>query len=64
MTPVEIRDLRQRLGLTQRALGELCGVKRITVEKWERGEYRPSGPSLLHLSRLKAKAPPDDDKTD
>lgn len=38
-----IRDGRKRLGLTEKAFGELCGVTRATVQQWEReGGTAPS----------------------
>ena len=40
LTPKEIRQLRERLGLTPQQLGELLyGIPRGIVEGWERGRY-------------------------
>ena len=40
LTPREIRQLRERLGLTPHQLGELLyGIPRGVVEGWERGRY-------------------------
>ena len=38
MTPTEIREVRQALGLTQTAFGELLHAKLRTVQAWELGE--------------------------
>jgi putative transcriptional regulator len=39
---VDVRDLREALGLTQTHMGELLGVHGLTVSKWERGKLVPS----------------------
>ena len=46
---IRIKPLRQRLGLTQRALAEAVGVHPNTVARWERGEL---GISAAMLDRL------------
>lgn len=43
-----IRDARERAGLTQQALGRLCGVSRAAVAQWEGDTTLPS---LSHLQR-------------
>jgi putative zinc finger/helix-turn-helix YgiT family protein len=42
LLPHEIRDLRKRLGLTQRQFGELLQVGEKTATRWETGRGRPS----------------------
>lgn len=37
-----IKDIRNRRGLSIRALGELSGVQFANIGKLERGEYNPS----------------------
>jgi len=51
MTGDEVRRLRERLGVTQARLGEMLGVARNSVARWERGEMgiRPSAAKLLQL---------------
>jgi len=66
LTPKEIRQLRERLGLTPQQLGELLyGIPRGIVEGWERGRYlqNPQVDALLRslgdretLERRAAKA--------
>ena len=43
-----IRDARERAGMTQQALGKLCGVSRAAIAQWEGGTTLPS---LTHLQR-------------
>lgn len=38
----DISVYRERLGLTQLALAEACGVRRETIVNLERGRYNPS----------------------
>ena len=54
LTPREIRQLRERLGLTPQQLGELLyGIPRGIVEGWERGRYlqNPQVDALLRSLR-------------
>lgn len=52
MTPQEVRELRQRLGLTQYQLSQEVGVQPIEVSRWERGHRTPSGSALRLLQLL------------
>lgn len=45
----DIRDFRKHKGLSQEALGQLCGVKKSTVSEWESGKSRPSGSAAILL---------------
>ena len=45
-----IKALRQRLGLSQRAMAERLGVAQPTVANWETGKKEPQGQGVL--SRL------------
>src|SRR5262245_13129138 len=51
VTPEEVQQLRQRLGLTQRDLAKWLGVTESSVSLWEAGKRRPRGPAhrLLRL---------------
>ncbi len=42
MLPEEIRELRQRLGLTQREISELLQAGEKSFTRWEKGHGRPS----------------------
>ena len=37
LTPREIRDIRERLGLSRSALAELTGIGEASLSRWERG---------------------------
>jgi HTH-type transcriptional regulator / antitoxin MqsA len=52
-TPVVIRAIRERCGLTQREAGILFGTGAKSFEKYESGEIHPSGPTrrLLKLAK-------------
>ena len=47
-----IKPLRQRLGLTQKALAAALGVHPNTVARWERGELGISAPMIDRLERV------------
>jgi len=61
LTPVEklsaeeILALREREGVSQAVLARHLNVAVKLVGEWERGEKRPSGPSLKLLALLRAK---------
>ena len=37
---LQLRELRRRLGWTQKELAEVCGVSRTSVVRWERDRYQ------------------------
>jgi putative transcriptional regulator len=49
--PSSPQDIRRRLNLSQSAFAGLMGVSLRTVQDWEQGRRRPSGPakSLLRI---------------
>lgn len=52
MTPDEIKEARQRLGLSQRELADSLGLKSDggrTVRRWEGGEVEITGPAQLAI---------------
>jgi len=51
-SPERIKSLRQRLGLSQKAFAKQLGVSLRTVQRWERGESKPSKMALFHLALL------------
>jgi len=55
LSPREIVALRQREGISQGVFARYLNVRPKLVSEWERGEKRPSGPSLKLLSIVKAK---------
>jgi putative transcriptional regulator len=50
-TPViEVRSLRQKLGLSQAQFAARFGFKAATVKNWEQGRTQPDGPSRVLLA--------------
>ncbi|HXF67667.1 MAG TPA: helix-turn-helix domain-containing protein [Burkholderiales bacterium] len=49
MNAKRIREIRARLGLTQRELGELLNVSPRTVQDWEQGRHAPRSSAILLL---------------
>ena len=48
----KVREYRERKGLTQEALGKSVGVSRQSIISIEKGQYIPSLPLALKLSRV------------
>jgi putative transcriptional regulator len=55
MSAREIVSLRRREGVSQGVFARYLNVRPKLVSEWERGEKKPSGPSLKLLSIVKAK---------
>src|ERR1700736_1156715 len=55
LSPRQIVALRRREGVSQGVLAHYLNVRAKLVSEWERGEKKPSGPSLKLLSLVKAK---------
>lgn len=51
----QIVAIRKQAGVSQGVLAHYLNVKPKLVSEWERGEKRPSGPSLKLLSIVKAR---------
>jgi putative transcriptional regulator len=51
----EIVAIRKRAGVSQGVFAHYLNVKPKLVSEWERGEKRPSGPSLKLLSIVKTR---------
>jgi len=47
-----IKELRQKLGLSQEALARRLGVTVLTVRRWEKGTCKPSPLALLRIEEL------------
>ena len=56
MNAKEIKNLRKKLGWTQRRLSTELDVAMSTIYRWESGESEPKGPALKLLLMLKEKA--------
>jgi putative transcriptional regulator len=51
----EIQRMREREGVSQAVFAQYLNVRTKLVSEWERGEKKPSGPSLKLLSLVKAR---------
>lgn len=45
-----LRRLRERRGMSRKALGECCGLSKNIVGQYERGEKMPSTATLVQLA--------------
>jgi len=50
VTGTELREWRERVGLTQAHLAARLGVSENTVARWERGELRIQHPAMVALA--------------
>lgn len=48
--PVRLRRLRERRRMSRKALGELCGMSKNIIGRYERGEAEPTMGSLISLA--------------
>lgn len=56
-TAAEIRELRERLGLTQEQMAARVGVSFTTISRWERGHRPPSPMAAAALARIDRRGP-------
>lgn len=47
--PAPVRDIRTKLRLSQSAFAGLMGVSVRTIQDWEQGRRKPSGPAVALL---------------
>lgn len=47
--PDSVRTLRERMGLSQAAFAALLGVSLRTLQDWEQGRRKPTGPAYALL---------------
>jgi putative transcriptional regulator len=55
--PGDIRAVRERSGMTQQQFAATFGIGLGTLQKWERGERRPSGAAKSLLKVMQADLP-------
>ena len=55
LSPKQIRALRARVGMSQAVFAAFLNTSVSTVQKWEIGEKKPSGPSLKLLNVIDQK---------
>jgi putative transcriptional regulator len=49
---VDVKRLRQRIGMTQPKFAASFGISLGTLRHWERGDRNPQGPALVLLNLL------------
>ena len=54
MSPMLIRSLRNRLGISQAKLAKLVGVSTVAVGQWESGRSRPRSESKARIAALRS----------
>lgn len=54
-SPLDIRALRQKVGLTQEEFAARFGISLGTLRHWERGDRRPHGTALVLLQVIDRK---------
>lgn len=47
---IDVRELRQRVGMTQEQFAARFGFSVATLRHWERGDREPAGPALVLLN--------------
>ncbi len=55
MSPTDIKNVRRRLGVTQKSFAAMMNISERTVQDWEQGRREPDGParSLLAIAARK-----------
>jgi len=48
-SPVDVKEVRLRLGKSQTAFAQMIGVSVATLQNWEQGRRRPEGPARALL---------------
>ena len=51
--PLDVKNVREKIGLSQRAFSALVHVSIRTLQNWEQGRRSPNGPALALLTILK-----------
>lgn len=55
MPPQKIRSIRERANMSQAVFASVLNISVSTVQKWEVGDKKPSGPSLKLLNLIERK---------
>lgn len=48
--PVDVKAIRERVGLTQKQFSDIFGLSVGTLRHWEQGARHPRGPALVLLN--------------
>jgi len=49
-TPVDVKNIRNKIGMTQNEFASAFGISVSTLRHWERGDRPPHGPALVLLN--------------
>lgn len=52
MSGIEVKNIREKLGITQVELAEKLGVTQAALSQWESGKRKPSGPVVVLLRQI------------
>ena len=55
LSPAQIRELRESLGLTLKEFGRKVGVSESCVHHWESGRTHPTYHKMIDLNKLRDK---------
>lgn len=50
LTPLDIKDIRDNVGMSQSEFATAFGISVATLRHWERGDRNPRGPALVLLN--------------
>lgn len=52
----QLKDFKEKTGMSQYDIAEALGIRQSTVSRWERGTSAPQGLYLQSLERMMARA--------
>jgi putative transcriptional regulator len=55
ISPIKIKQLREKEQVSQAVFAAILNISVSTIQKWELGDKKPSGPSLKLLNILERK---------
>ena len=55
ISPIKIKELREKEHVSQAVFAAILNISVSTIQKWELGDKKPSGPSLKLLNILERK---------
>ena len=50
MSPVDVKNIRNKVGMSQNEFASSFGISVSTLRHWERGDRSPRGPALVLLN--------------
>jgi len=49
-SPIDVKDIRNKVGMSQNEFASSYGISVSTLRHWERGDRSPQGPALVLLN--------------